>query len=210
MTERTIWIRRLNEYFRADIYRRLLPYVRHFKLPMTVVVLITIADSLLALLDPWPLKILIDSALSHEPLPGLLVQLWPLLATFHGSGLIVVTVAAGIGLRLAKQALSIGGDFLKSRVNESMTLRFRTDLFRHLLSLSFSYHDQTTVGDTMYRLENDTGFISTLLWGNVRLERIRTRSRADVYRSGRWTSAVRCGRAVQPDIPGKVETGENS
>jgi ABC-type multidrug transport system fused ATPase/permease subunit len=49
-----------------------------------------------------------------------------------------------------------------------MVLAFQADLFIHLQRLSFSFHDQTSVGDSLYRLNNDTGFISTHLWGNFR------------------------------------------
>jgi ABC-type multidrug transport system fused ATPase/permease subunit len=58
--------------------------------------------------------------------------------------------------------------YLKKRVNDSMTLRFQGDMFRHLLGLSFQYHDRTTVGDSLYRLNHDTSWINPLIWGHFR------------------------------------------
>src|SRR5262249_56546818 len=63
---------------------------------------------------------------------------------------------------------SLVSDYVKNQVNSGIVLDFRCDLFNHLQHLSLSYHDQTTVGDSIYRLNSDTGFINTLIWGNFR------------------------------------------
>jgi ABC-type multidrug transport system fused ATPase/permease subunit len=64
--------------------------------------------------------------------------------------------------------LSLLNDYLKNVVNSSVILRFKADLFRHFQRLGFRYHDQTTVGDSMYRLDTDTQFIAVMVWGNFR------------------------------------------
>jgi ATP-binding cassette subfamily B protein len=158
----------LNSYFRVDIYRKLLHYVGPYKWPMAVVVVITILQSGLALLDPWPMKILVDSGLGDEHLPDWLKNIFPFLASESGHAIIIFAVLAGIVLHLLGNFFDIVVGFLKSKVNESLTLDFKADLFNHFQRLSFSYHDRTSVGDSMYRLNNDTGFISTLIWGNFR------------------------------------------
>jgi ABC-type multidrug transport system fused ATPase/permease subunit len=71
-------------------------------------------------------------------------------------------------LWIAGYLLSIISNHVKNRVNSGIVLDFKCDLFNHLQHLSLSYHDQTTVGDSVYRLNSDTGFISTLIWGNFR------------------------------------------
>src|SRR6202042_2403668 len=60
----------LRRYFRTDIYARLFPYVRAYKWIMAVTVGLELAQSGLALLDPWPLKVLVDNGLSGKPLPA--------------------------------------------------------------------------------------------------------------------------------------------
>jgi ABC-type multidrug transport system fused ATPase/permease subunit len=64
--------------------------------------------------------------------------------------------------------LDIAIEYVKTRINTGMNLRFAADLFNHLLRLSFKYHDQTTVGDSIYRVNSDTGFVSTMIWSNFR------------------------------------------
>ena len=158
----------VQRYFQASLYGRLVPYLRPYKLLMAVVVLILLVQIGLNLLEPILLiKVLIDNGLKKEPLPEWLLRVLPFL---DGGGVPVVifAVVGGLSVRLIRNALDILGDYLKSWINDGMTLAFQANLFNHLQRLSFSYHDQTSVGDSLYRLHNDTGFISTHLWGNFR------------------------------------------
>jgi ABC-type multidrug transport system fused ATPase/permease subunit len=134
---------------------------------MVVVVLILLAQVGVGLLEPWSLQILIDNGLRGRPLPGWLTGA-PFLAAGDRSAIVVAAVLFGVLLHLLGKALDLVGDYLKARVNSCITLNFQADLFNHLQRLSFSYHDQKSVGDSLYRLNNETGFVSTLLWSNFR------------------------------------------
>jgi ABC-type multidrug transport system fused ATPase/permease subunit len=158
----------LSKYFRASVYARLLPYLRPYKLLMAVVLVILLAQVGIGLLEPWWMPVLIDSGLRGKPLPGWLTSVLPFLTPDNPRAVVIFAVLFGIAVRLLGNVLDIVGDYLKSRVNDGMILSFQADLFNHLQRLSFSYHDQTSVGDSLYRLNNDTGFISTHLWGNFR------------------------------------------
>jgi len=158
----------LAQYFRTDIYARMFHYVGPHKLQMAVVIVLITIEAGFGLLDPWPMKILIDQGLSHLPVSGWLAWLFPFLEGMSASGIVAFAVLGGIALKLVGNALQILRDYLKSRVNDSMTLNFKADLFSHLQRLSFKYHDQTSVGDSMYRLNHDTGWLNPLIWGNFR------------------------------------------
>lgn len=121
----------------------------------------------LGLLEPWPMKVLIDSGLSHHPLPVWFAR-WLPSAASSAKSIIVFAAAGALLLRVVASLLDIGNEYLKSRVNSGINLRFAGDLFEHLLRLSFTFHDRTTVGDSIYRINNDTSFVSTLIWSNFR------------------------------------------
>jgi ATP-binding cassette subfamily B protein len=159
---------RLRRHFRADIYARLFPYVRAYKWIMATTVVLELAQSGLGLLDPWPLKVLIDNGLSGKPLPAWLGRLVLVPLARPRVAIILGAVVAGLVLRLGSGVLDIGIEYVKTRINTGMNLRFAADLFNHLLRLSFKYHDQTTVGDSIYRVNSDTSFVSTMIWSNFR------------------------------------------
>jgi ATP-binding cassette subfamily B protein len=152
----------------ARIFRQLLPYLRPYRGSVIVVVAMLLAQVALGLLEPWWMQVLVDNGLLGRPLPNWLRQALPPLGAGRSRAIIVFAVLLGIALWVASRLLEIAGDYLKSRVNARLTLAFQANLFNHLQRLSFSYHDRTSVGDSLYRLNNDAGFISTLLWGNFR------------------------------------------
>ena len=156
--------RRLSRYFRLDIYLRLLPYLWPYKLTAAVVIAMAVGASFLSLASPWPMAILIDSGLSGKPLPG-----WLSWFPFHGTtAIIFFAVFGGVFLKVFRTCLDIVQDYLKTRVNWNMIVKFKCDLFEHLQKVSLTYHDEKPIGDTIYRLEEDTPFISTLIWSNFR------------------------------------------
>jgi ABC-type multidrug transport system fused ATPase/permease subunit len=157
----------VSRFFRLDIYRRLLRYVRPYKLMMAGVVGFSVLQSLLGLIGPWPFKFLIDSGLGHHRLPGFIRSLFPFLVG-HRVAIVVFSLLVGTLLWLVGGAMSTVSDYMKNRVNRGLVVDYRTDLFSHLQRLSFSYHDRHPVGDSMYRVNSDTWFLSTLVWGNFR------------------------------------------
>src|SRR5947209_964411 len=159
---------KLGQLFRMDIYFRLLRYVWPYKYGMALVFGLSMVQTAMSLLDPWPMKIIIDSAFGGRPLPAWLVRLFPFLVTGKGRAIVLFAVLGGTALWLVGYLLSLICGYVKNRVNSGLVLDFKSDLFNHLQHLSLSYHDQTTVGDSIYRLNSDTGFISTLIWGNFR------------------------------------------
>jgi ATP-binding cassette, subfamily B, bacterial len=161
-------IERIGTYFRWDIYRKLLPYVKPYKWPMLFVLGLQLVYVAFGLLEPWPMKLLIDNAIGRHPAPSWLSKTLPFVASHGPVAILVFSVVAMLLLRVGGILLDVGGDFVKQRVNTGMILDFKTDLFNHLQRLSFSYHDRTTVGDSIYRVNNDTSFISVMIWSNFR------------------------------------------
>ena len=75
--------------------------------------------ALLALLAPWPLKILIDNVIQHSPGPGIVVRL----TNATGGNqitLMVVIVAAGLALTILAGALSVLENYVNTKLQEYM------------------------------------------------------------------------------------------
>ena len=117
---------------------------------------VLVGSTAAALLQPWPLKLVIDSVLGSEPAPG------PL-ATASKTALLGMLVAALVALQILVGALAMLGTNLVIRAALRMVFRLRCALFEHLQKLSLSFHDTTKVGDSLYRVAWDTYAVQTLL-----------------------------------------------
>ncbi len=155
-------------YFRADVYRRFLPYLRPYVPGVGVVVVTEVVLVGFGLLEPWATKIMIDNGLSGQPLPAWFTQIFWFMASASRLGIILFAVLGALVLKLITKAMYFGLEYLKSRVRSGINFTFAMDMFNHLQRLSFSYHDRTTVGDSIYRVSNDTSFVSTMIYSNPR------------------------------------------
>jgi ATP-binding cassette, subfamily B, bacterial len=124
--------------------------------PVAAGLALLVGSTAAALLQPWPLKLVIDSVLGSEPPPALL-------ATASRTALLGLLVAVVIGLQIVVGALAMLGTNFVIRAALRMVFRLRCALFEHLQKLSLSFHDATKVGDSLYRVAWDTYAVQTLL-----------------------------------------------
>ncbi len=132
-------------------FLRVLRYVKPFWRSAAVTGVLTIGVSLLALLEPWPLKILFDSVLGSHPPPGAVA---PVLEPLMDEKLllIVVVVLGGFGLTLVQNGFSVLNSYVQTRLEQGMVLNFRSDLFEHAQRLEMAYHDKRRAGGLIYAI----------------------------------------------------------
>ena len=132
-------------------YLRVLRYLKPYWRRASGTVAISLVLAGLALLGPWPLKILFDSVLGSHPVPA---SVEPLLAPFEGDALLLVLaiVAGGFAITLLENALSVANSWLETSLEQGMILDFRSDLFRHAQRLSLAYHDKRRSGNLIFAI----------------------------------------------------------
>ena len=145
------------------LYRRLLRQARPYWLHLSLLFCIGLLASPIALLNPVPLKIVVDSVLGTRPLPPALRALLP--ASIVGSpGALLV---AAVGLLLAVAALAqlqaLANKFMQAYVGERLVLGFRTELVQQAQRLSLSYHDSKGAADSLYRIQQDAAVIDKIM-----------------------------------------------
>jgi ATP-binding cassette subfamily B protein len=134
----------------ARLLSRLGPYVRPQAPLIAGGTAALLAEIALRLLEPWPLKLLVDYVLVPQagPLPGALGELGPygLVAL---AAVMVLAVAGGRALAayLSTVALALAGNRALAAV--------RAELYRHLQRLSLAYHSRARTGDLLNRLTGD-------------------------------------------------------
>src|SRR5919109_1677666 len=104
-------------------------------------VLCLAGSSALALLEPWPFKIVIDYLLLAKPLPHRFAFLAGLLQAGAPTALIVLAVALVL-IVLGTGSLAFGQQFITFRIGYQLVYRLRSELFDHLQRLPLSYHAQ--------------------------------------------------------------------
>ena len=122
--------------------------------------LLVVASSAFLVLEPWPLKLIVDSVLGSRPLPprlarilagpgGGLDALSPVLVlAWLCAAIVVVRFCAGLFTMVHTNVLV--------SVGLRMVFRLRCRLFDHVQRLSLAFHDSTPVGDSLYRVTWDS------------------------------------------------------
>lgn len=137
------------------LYRRLLLEARAFWPHIGGLFALSLLATPLTLLNPLPLKIVLDSVLGAHELPAWLAWFFP--PSTQRTDLIVLVGVAGmlVAVALLKQTLDLAFALLRSYTGEKLVLDFRAKLFRHSQSLSLSYHDTAGTSDSTYRIQYD-------------------------------------------------------
>ncbi len=145
-----------------SLYRRLLRQTRPYWRHIAGVFALGLLASPIALLNPVPLTIVLDSFLGGRPLPHWLQAVVPASASTGA-----MTLAIAIGLLLAVTALgqlqSLASTLLRTYIGERLVLDFRSQLVERVQRLSLSYHDSRGTADAVYRIQYDAPAIQNIL-----------------------------------------------
>ena len=144
----------MTAYTDLTLYRRLLAQARPYWLHLCALFGLGLITTPIALLVPVPLKIVVDSVLGTQPLPGPLAH-W--FSDWQHSPASTLTLAIGILLTvtLVAQVQSVLSTWLRAYIGEHLVLGFRARLLEQGQRLSLSYHDTTGTADTVYRIQHD-------------------------------------------------------
>ena len=113
------------------------------------------------LLAPWPMKILVDSVLGSEPLPGVLRSFGA--AALDKTAMLAIVVAGGLAVAIVTGFVTVLTGYLTTKLDLGMTLDFRSDLFQQAQRLSMTYHDQRRSGMVIYIINAMAGSATSVL-----------------------------------------------
>ena len=141
-------------------FRRVLPYLRPYRMLAGASVVLIVTASAASLLTPWPLQILVDYVLTNQPLPGLLAPLTGLLTQKQ---LLAATVVASLAATVLVHGIAVFDQYVNTKLNLRMALDFRSDLFDHAQKLSMAYHDQRRTGHLIFAINSQGEAVSQLI-----------------------------------------------
>ena len=138
-------------------YLQVLAHGRHEWPTLLGVLLATLASSALTALQPWPLKILVDSAIQGAPLPALLASWFDLAGLTPGNTLLVWFAAlASILIFVVQSGLDAGLIMGWAIAGQRVVYGLATALFLHMQRLSLLFHARQPVGDSIERITTDS------------------------------------------------------
>jgi ATP-binding cassette subfamily B protein len=147
----------------AALYRRLLGQARPYWFHLAGLFGLSLVATPLALLNPLPLRIVVDSVLGRRPLPGFLGAVLPSAATGSPTAVLGAAVGLLVAITALNQLQSLASGFLRTWVGERLVLDFRSRLVERVQRLSLAYHDRRGPADSIYRIQQDAPAIQNIM-----------------------------------------------
>ncbi len=143
------------------VFPRCIPYIRPFRKLVLVILLFTVLSAIVGLAEPWPLALVIDNVLGSSSPPG------PLNPLFGDNPdpyrLLVFIVAFGFLISILSHGLRIINDYVSAKVEQNLVLNLRSDLFKHVQSLSLTYHDERHTGMLMSLINTQASALGSIV-----------------------------------------------
>jgi len=138
---------------RLNHARRAFEDLRPYLWPLVVLLIVSLLAVPMTLIFPLPIKLLVDSVLGSQPLPGYLTifvgsQVSKTLALWLAISMLMATAV----LTYLQNLVNV---WYSNKVGNRMTLDVRARLFRQMQRLSVAYHDTMGAADSAYRTLND-------------------------------------------------------
>ena len=144
-------------------YARLLRYALPYWRGWLLIVVVTLLSTAFGLLQPWPIKLLVDNVLGGKPLPNVLRRGAGVLPGVDTTeGLLVWVVVAGLVVFAVNSAVDVVLTFAWIRVGQRMVYDLAGDLFAHTLRRSLLFHGRNSVGDSISRVTGDSWAVHTV------------------------------------------------
>jgi len=135
--------------------RALIPRLRPYRVALGWATLAMVLDAALTVLRPWPLKVVIDLALSHRHSRVPFVGNWLEAVGPAPMSIVYGACAATLMIALSTGLLTYGYTRTLGDIGQRFVFALRRDLFAHLQRLSLRFHDRQRTGDLITRLTSD-------------------------------------------------------
>ena len=139
-----------NELSKMQIIKRLLSYVKPYKVKIILVILLLLMVMVCSSITPYLMQISIDKFIGNKDIHGLL---------FIGLGLLVLNLIAPIlsGIRTIST----------SKITNRILVDIRHNLYTHIQTLSFKFFDDRPVGKIISRVVGDVNALQNLVNNSI-------------------------------------------
>jgi ATP-binding cassette subfamily B protein/subfamily B ATP-binding cassette protein MsbA len=145
-------------------YRTLLRYALPVWKTLLLIAAVTLAASVMAMVEPWPMKVLVDHVLSAQPMTGGASSVTGMLpGASTPVGLLAWVAIAGLLFYAVGSTMEVVLTDAWVRAGQRMSFGLAADVFSRLQRRSILFHNRTSVGDSMARVLTDSWSVNTVV-----------------------------------------------
>lgn len=126
-----------------------------------------ILEALVGLAVPWPLKLIIDNVIAHQPLPDFLHWMDSFFPNENYTQLAVVAALSYLAITCIGSFASYLDSFYNEKVAQYVANDLRKKMYHHLQHLSLSYYDTHQTGKLISTLTADVSTIQNFTSGTL-------------------------------------------
>jgi ABC-type multidrug transport system fused ATPase/permease subunit len=145
----------------AGMRRLLGELLRPYRGRLAIILSAMVVETAMSLAAPWPLKIVLDSAVGHHPLPAWLVRWLPEGMTHHGTGAALAAAVGVVLIAVIGAVASYVDNYYTESVGQYVANDLRLKVYHHLDRLSLSYYDTQQTGNLLSTITTDIGTIQS-------------------------------------------------
>jgi ATP-binding cassette, subfamily B, bacterial len=122
-----------------------------------------VGEGAASLLEPWPLKIVLDSVFNSRPMHGWLNALITSWVDHDKQAILNFAALSVLAIAVVGALCSYGEKYVTTSVAQWITHDLRRMLYYRLQRLSLAYHDNKRTGDLLSRVTSDIDSIQTFI-----------------------------------------------
>jgi ATP-binding cassette subfamily B protein/subfamily B ATP-binding cassette protein MsbA len=146
------------------MYRRLLRYPLKHRSGLAVMLVLSALIALASVLQPWPLKILVDYALGSGSVPDFVTNLLSAVGLDPTpTTLVLLAAVASLLIFALSSFLTVSLNWTWASIGQRAVYDLQADLFRRLERLSPLFHSRTSVGDSLGRMSTDSYSVYSMI-----------------------------------------------
>src|ERR1035437_10400729 len=134
---------------------RLIDLVRPHWKALTIALVAVLGETVTDILEPWPIKIVVDNILQSKKLPAVLGGIVTGLFGQNANAIVNFAVAAVAVIAIVGAVSSYFEKYLTTSVSQWVAHDLRRTLYHHIHRLSLAEHDERQTGDLITSVTSD-------------------------------------------------------
>jgi len=130
---------------------------------LTFGLLAAVGEGIANLLEPWPLKIVLDNVLKGRPIQGWLNPFILQISAGDKHGVLLFAAAAALAIAMVGALCSYYEKYFTTSVGQWVMHDLRGRLYSRMQRLSLSFHNQAQTGDLLSRITSDIDAVQSFV-----------------------------------------------